>query len=152
MISPQLTNYVIVMFGILLFLIVFLVFYREKKFRERMEALTAGTAELTSADFLETAQARSGQDFTGCYILHNVTKDKYYVGQGKSVLQRVKQHLTGHGNGDVYADYKFGDTFTVKTISLAQSGYNSLNALERDLIASHNAYTKGYNRTRGNRN
>ena len=27
--------------------------------------------------------------FPGVYILHNVTKDKYYIGQGRQVLDRV---------------------------------------------------------------
>ena len=77
---------------------------------------------------------------------------KYYVGQAKSVLKRVAAHLTGYGNWDVYADYKYRNECTVKTMALTQSGYDSMNALERDLIANYDAYTKGYNRTRGNRN
>lgn len=47
----------------------------------------------------------------------------YYVGQGKSVFQRVNNHFTSHGNGDVYADYKYGDEFTIKMIALENSGF-----------------------------
>lgn len=112
--------------------------------------LELGNEALPANEFLTTA--KNGQDFTGCYILHNATKDIYYVGQAVSVLQRVAQHLTGHGNGDVYADYKYGDIFTVKAVKLSQSGYDSLNELERDLIAAYDAYENGYNRTHGNRN
>jgi hypothetical protein len=40
-------------------------------------------------------------NFAGVYILHNKSKDLYYVGQGKQVLNRVYSHFTGKGNGDV---------------------------------------------------
>lgn len=40
-------------------------------------------------------------EFTGIYILHNMNEDKYYVGQSVRVLNRVRQHFTGHGNGDI---------------------------------------------------
>lgn len=33
------------------------------------------------------------------------------MGQGKAVLDRVNHHFSGRGNGDVYADYKYGDFF-----------------------------------------
>ena len=66
-------------------------------------------------------------------------------------MNRVNAHFTGHGNGDVYADWKYGDEFTIRIIRLEDSGYSSLNALERDTIASYSAYYKGYNKTRGNR-
>lgn len=90
-------------------------------------------------------------EFTGVYILHNVTKGKYYVGQSIRVLSRINQHLTGHGNGDVYADFKYGDSFTVSTIPIQGSGYQSLNDLERDTISAYNAKDNGYNMTSGNR-
>lgn len=76
----------------------------------------------------------------------------YYVGQSTRVVGRLTQYLTGHGNGDVYADYKYGDDFELNVVSLRESGYDSLAALERDAIAAYDAYDKGYNRTRGNRN
>ena len=63
----------------------------------------------------------------------------------------MNMHFTGKGNGDVYADYKYGDEFTIKIIGLKHSGYRSLNALERDTIATFNAYAKGYNKTKGNK-
>jgi hypothetical protein len=113
---------------------------------------------MTAEDFLSlradgVAGRSTGEslEFTGVYILHNVTKDKYYVGQSVRVMQRVRQHLTGHGNGDVYADWKYGDVFTVRTISLVESGYQSLNDLERDMIDAYDAMSSGYNKTRGNR-
>ena len=89
--------------------------------------------------------------FAGVYILYNHTKDLYYVGQAKNVFSRVNSHFTGHGNGDVYADYKYGDEFTIKMIELKGSGFKTLNELERSAIKTYNAYAKGYNKTRGNR-
>ena len=107
---------------------------------------------LTASSFLSLDPSFLAEnEFTGVYILHNTSKDLYYVGQSVRVFSRVKQHFTGHGNGDVYADFKYGDSFTIKTIPLAGSGYQSLNDLERDAIEAFNAYTKGYNMTQGNR-
>ena len=90
-------------------------------------------------------------NYSGVYILHNKTKNLYYLGQGKQVLNRVNAHFTGHGNGYVYADYKCGDRFTIRTIRLESSGFSYLNDLERYCIRKYNAYSRGYNRTRGNK-
>ena len=43
--------------------------------------------------FLATMYAHVG-DYVGIYIIRNTTKDMYYVGQGKRVLQRVRNHFT----------------------------------------------------------
>lgn len=72
-------------------------------------------------------------------------------GRGKKVFQRVNNHFTGHGNGDVYADYKYGDNFTIKMIALENSGFSTLNELERNAIMAYDAYSQGYNKTRGNK-
>ena len=93
----------------------------------------------------------SKQDFSGIYILHNETKNMYYIGQGKNVFVRVNAHFTGKGNGDVYADYKHGDYFTIKMISLKNSGFNSLNELEKSAISFYDSFAHGYNKTRGNK-
>ena len=133
-------------------ILAFLVSHNKKIIKERTERLTSGTDELPAAEFLELTQLAGVQDFTGCYILHNVSKDKYYVGQSKGVYKRARDHFNGRGNPQVFLDYNNGDAFTVKAVTLAQSGYNSINDLERDLIQGYDAYTKGYNGTRGNRN
>lgn len=105
---------------------------------------------LTPEWFLDHRSELKVEDFTGVYILHNTTKGLHYVGQGVRVYERLSQHFMGRGNADVYADWKYGDRFEIKVIPLANSGYQSLNDLERDAIASYDAYEKGYNRTRGN--
>ena len=91
------------------------------------------------------------RDFPGIYILENEDRKMCYVGQATQVMGRVNQHLTGKGNGDVYADYVQGDRFRIRMIALAGSGYRDLDAMERDAIACYHAYDEGYNRTRGNR-
>ena len=92
-----------------------------------------------------------GINFAGVYIIFNKTKNMFYVGQSKNVFSRVNNHFTGYGNGDVYADFKAGDEFTIKMVSLEGSGCSSLNELERNYIGIYKAYSKGYNKTRGNR-
>jgi len=144
--------------GFLLYLIRFLyVLSIKKKIRE----LADNALEVTPQEFFKIRNASNGgkgkkhistrYDFAGVYILYNHTKNMYYVGQGKKVFQRVNNHFTGHGNGDVYADYKYGDDFTIKMIELEGSGFNTLNELERNTIATYNAYSRGYNKTRGNK-
>lgn len=56
----------------------------------------------------------------------------------------MNQHLNGYGNGDVYADFKSGDDFGVKLLSLTNSNFYSLDDLERNMIEYHNAYQRGY--------
>lgn len=129
--------------------------YRGKKERAVREKIWGLTSEggVSPREFLDAHDAlRAKGDFTGVYVIHNKTKDMYYVGQSARVVGRLIQHLTGCGNGDVYADYKYGDDFELNVVSLRESGYDSLDALERDTIAAYDAYDKGYNRTRGNRN
>lgn len=123
----------------------------ERKTLERVRGLPGGG--VSPREFLNTREAlmRNG-DFTGIYVIHNLTKGMYYVGQSTRVVGRVSQHFCGRGNGDVYADYKYGDEFEISLVSLRESGYESLDALERDAIKAYDAYGHGYNRTRGNRN
>lgn len=129
--------------------------------KNKIKRLADNVLEITPQEFFKIRNSSNGGrgkkhistqcDFAGVYILYNHTKNMYYVGQGKKVFQRVNNHFTGHGNGDVYADYKYGDEFTIKMIALENSGFSTLNELERNTIATYGAYSKGYNKTRGNR-
>lgn len=87
---------------------------------------------------------------SGVYILYNRNKNIYYVGQGSNVINRINMHFVGHGNGDIYADYVNKDIFDIKFIFLDESGYSSLDELERMYIRAYNAKEIGYNKTRGN--
>ena len=132
-----------------------------KKIKKQIIGLANNTIELTPEEFSEIRNKSFGGrgrpkysnrfNFAGVYILHNKTKNLFYVGQGKQVLNRVNHHFTGSGNGDVYADYKYGDYWTIKMISLENSGFYTLNELERHTIKVYDSYENGYNRTRGNK-
>ncbi len=153
---------VILGISVLLMIIIIYIFAKHrKKIRMQIEGLANNTLEMTPEEFLTMRNSKYGKNghakyalslnFAGVYILYNKTKNMYYVGQAKQVLNRINAHFTGKGNGDVYADYKYGDKFTIKAIALENSGYGSLNALERDTIMTFDAFAKGYNKTRGNR-
>ena len=84
-------------------------------------------------------------DYVGVYVLYNVDKDMYYVGQAKKLFHRINQHFTGRGNGDVYADVKYGKYVFVKLFPCPKS---DMNDLECRLIESFNGL-QSYNRTAG---
>ena len=73
-------------------------------------------------------------EITGIFIVHNATKDLYYVGQSAKAIDRAAIQFLGRGNCDVYADYKYGDSFNVRIIPLSGSCYESLNELKRAAI------------------
>ena len=158
--NPNITITFIFLIVLLLLLCVIQV-TRNIIIRSRIRKLANNALSVTPEQFFKIRNASNGgrgkkhistsKDFAGVYILYNHTKKKYYVGQAKKIFQRVNNHFTGHGNGDVYADYKYGDKFTIKMISLRKSGFNSLNELERHTIKKYNAFSKGYNKTRGNK-
>lgn len=101
-------------------------------------------------EFLERAKKEDEYDYKGIYILYNKKKRKYYVGQSIHVLQRVTAHFKGHGNEDIYKDYRNGDRFTIRIIHLKGSGYSNLDKFEKEAIAAYKGFEKGYNKTRGN--
>lgn len=105
---------------------------------------------ITPEQFFKLKKTMSG-DMVGVYVIYNKNKKMYYVGQATRLFFRVNQHFTGHGNGDVYADYKRGgDKFTIKLCPLVNSGYFDLDKFEKDMIAKYDAYNNGYNKTIGN--
>ena len=105
---------------------------------------------ITPEQFFKLRKTIDG-DIVGVYVLYNKKRKMYYVGQATRLFFRVNQHFTGHGNGDVYGDYKRGkDHFTIKLIPLVNSGYYDLDALEKDMIKKYDSYNNGYNKTRGN--
>ena len=95
------------------------------------------------------------QDRPGCYVIlifdKPVRNGRYqgyknvYVGQSIHVFQRVRNHLTGHGNGEVYADVKYGKHVYVQIVPCKQE---DLNRTEIRLIEAFDA-TRSYNKTVG---
>lgn len=94
--------------------------------------------------------ASDSADVSGVYIIHNRSKRKYYVGQAKHIVSRANSHFTGKGNGRVYADYIYGDRFSIRFVALKGSREKDLNSLERKYIKKYRARENGYNRTKGN--
>ncbi len=133
--------------------------FKPLRTRRKIRRISKRAMEITPAEFFRLRAERQGgegemlmnrMDFAGVYILYNRTRNRYYVGQGRNVFSRVNQHFTGHGNGDVYADYRYGDEFSIRMIPLRRSGFHTLNELERHTISEYDAFSKGYNKTRGN--
>lgn len=95
------------------------------------------------------------QDHSGCYVilcynkpLNEMNKKHYsdiYIGQSVHVCQRVYQHLTGHGNGDVYHAYKCRQYVYIVFYPCSKK---EMNRKEKDLISAFNA-TKSFNRQKG---
>lgn len=90
-------------------------------------------------------------DQPGVYIIHNETKRMYYVGQSVRLSSRLKDHFSGHGNPDVYADYKYGNKFRICWVFLDGSEFTDLNFMERYYIKQYNSFENGYNKTAGNK-
>lgn len=92
----------------------------------------------------------------GVYIIHNKEKDKYYVGQSKDILKRIKQHF----NGTIPKNYIFAedyytskyqnkeDLFEIKIIPCETK--DELDKLEKKLIFEYDSWNNGYNGTSGN--
>jgi hypothetical protein len=118
--------------------------------RKKATKLANGQIAVSPATFKSLRKTKFSGKVKGVYLLLNKTKGIYYVGQSVDVFKRVNTHFTGRGNGDVYADYKYGDEFSIKMIPLDGSGFSDLNQLEKVMILTHDAYTRGYNRNRGN--
>lgn len=68
-----------------------------------------------------------------------------YAGQSVNIAERVHQHFTGHGNGDVYADVKYGKYVFVKLFPCPKE---NMNDLECRLIEAFNGLDS-YNKTAG---
>ena len=123
----------------------------QNEYRLRLSRILNNAEEMTVPAYLNLRRNHPKDiDIPGVYVLHNHTKNMYYVGQSGSLKNRVFKHFTGGGNGDVYADYKYGNTFTIQLIPITSSGYTDLNKLEKDMITRFNAYDGGYNKNRGN--
>ena len=131
--------------GIAVFIIRALIGRKKRK----LVRLAEESPYISVRDFLAGAK-KVQDDCPGCYIIQNMTNHKFYVGQSHRIISRVTAHFTGHGNGDVYADFVKGDRFRVKLVSSEDAGYKNLNPMERELIKQYRAYRRGYNKTRGN--
>lgn len=146
--------------AIILLAIAMAIWQARKQAERRRQVL--GSEPVSAQDFL--ANWRVGKrgsrlgyaslDRPGCYVIltnpvirenGDAEYDAVYVGQSVHVCSRVRAHLTGHGNGDVYADVRAGKNVEVRIVPCDEQ---AMNDVERDLIAAFHA-TDSYNRTRG---
>lgn len=121
-----------------------------KKVEETLDALSSQNGKFTPQEILTISQSPSFFDYTGIYIITNEDTNKVYVGQAKNVVTRILQHFQGKGCPDVYADYKYNANQSIQTLSLAKSGYENLDRLEKDYISRYDSCINGYNKTQGN--
>lgn len=105
---------------------------RQKALRESV----MGSQMIPASTFLSNWKTtRSGNKVTGgyktldqpgCYVIITAPSpdwksyENVYVGQSLHVCSRVRNHLTGHGNGDVYADVRNGKPVYVKIMPCDQ--------------------------------
>ena len=120
---------------------------------DTVESVLSGL-KISSRDFLEKWETLRNMERSACYVICTYGWDpvvdftKYqevYVGQSKTAMKRVRNHLTGHGNGDVYCDVRNGKMVYVKIIPCEQE---RLNDLEKELISAMRA-KESYNKTAG---
>jgi len=122
--------------------------------RKKLTKVTSGELLLNPKEILNLSTKQKNDTWNrlnqpGVYLLFNTQNKTYYIGQATRMLDRVCQHFLGKGNQDVYADYRYGKPFDIQFISLLNSGYLTLNELEREAIKAYQGYSRGYNRNRG---
>lgn len=112
---------------------------------------TGNSCLLHQFEYKKKTFARRGFETPGIYIFTNLRNKKSYVGQSVNILKRVDTHMKGRGSEDLYLDILRGHEFLLQFVRLRDSKFNNLNALERYYIKNKNAFTRGYNKTRGNK-
>lgn len=134
-------SFPLILFGLFLFLDGLLIILIASKQQEALLKLRQSLLEddpriiASAEEFMAQRKALTQQgEITGIFIVHNATKDLYYVGQSAKAIDRAAIQFLGRGNCDVYADYKYGDSFNVRIIPLSGSSYESLNELKRAAI------------------
>lgn len=134
-------SFLFLLFGLFFFVDGLLLVITASKQQEKLLGLRQSFLEddpqivASAEEFMAQRKSLTQQgEITGIFIVHNATKDLYYVGQSAKAIDRAAIQFLGRGNCDVYADYKYGDSFSVRIIPLSESGYESLNELKRTAI------------------
>lgn len=130
--------------------------YQTSLHQKRIRSIIYEGKFITAGDFLDHwLEDFKPNDRPGCYVIlifnKPVTKGDFscyknaYIGQSVKVFARVHSHLTGHGNGDVYADLRSKKSIYVQ---IKHCSEESLNDMEKALIDSFD-YRRLYNKTSG---
>lgn len=134
---------------------------QKRGIEDRAELLRRGRHGIKASRFLEIRNKRFGGqgnkmylhnfDFIGVYIILNETKNKYYIGHGQNVFNRIGDVLNGRGNMFVYNDFINGDQLIISFRSLDLSSFHSLADLEQDTLNNmSNQYTNYANTKKSN--
>lgn len=118
--------------------------------------LSTSVNETSDFESIKTITGIKYEKIVGCYIIRNTEKDKYYVGQSKDVLRRLKQHFKGTvPNNPIFAEDYYTSSidnkenlFEFKIIKLETK--DELDKTEKELIEKYDAFVSGYNGTHGN--
>ena len=139
-------SFPLVILGLFLFidglLIILVASKQQEELLELRQSLLEDDPQIIASaeEFMSQRKALIQQDeITGVFIVHNATKDLYYVGQSAKAIDRAAMQFLGRGNCDVYADYKYGDSFDIRIVPLSESGYENLNELKRAAIQALDA-------------
>jgi len=134
-------SFPLIFFGMFLFLDGLLIILIASKQQETLFKLRQSLLEddpqiaASAEEFMSQRKALTQQgEITGIFIVHNATKDLYYVGQSAKAIDRAAIQFLGRGNCNVYADYKYGDSFDVRIVPLSGGEYDNLNELRRAAI------------------
>ena len=122
----------------------------------KVTPLNSDIEQLSDFFALKELAAFPYEKITGCYVIQNTEKLKYYVGQSKDVIKRLRQHFKGTvPKNIIFAEDYFSSSLTnkeelfrVKIIRLETK--DELDDTERKLIEKYNANIDGYNSTKGN--
>lgn len=117
---------------------------------------TSYNIEQSSFVMLKHLCGLDNQKIIGCYVIHNIENNKYYVGQSKDVLRRLKQHFKGTVPHNIAfaEDYYTSqmpnkeDLFEIKIIPCLTK--DELDSTEKALINKYDSFNSGYNGTQGN--
>jgi len=98
---------------------------------------------------LDSVLRSADKGVSGIYILYNRTKNKYYVGQAKELLKRVRDHFKVE---DIALDYYMsGDTIEIKFLTAAELGTDyRIDHIEKTGMEIFNSENDGYNKKAGN--
>jgi len=99
---------------------------------------------------LESILKNADKGGVGIYILYNETKNKYYVGQAKQILKRIRDHFVVE---DIAIDHMKGDRIHVKYLTANEfDAEYRLDHIEKTTIEIFDADKTGYNKSTGNVN
>ena len=97
---------------------------------------------------LESVLKSADKGGVGVYIMHNETKNKYYVGQAKQLMKRIRDHFSVE---DITRDYLAGDKIQIKMLTANELDADyRLDHIEKTGIEIFNSDKSGYNKTGGN--